>query len=147
VRIIDCKLMIKNQLSTDRITNSKVGYNVSSGCRYPFIIVSPTYLATVSGSGGVKIGISKTSMVSNTIGGTFGASKSLISDSLKYNVTSSVAIRLSESWLVPEKLKRGTLNAHTVYENYFYTVKLGNKNKGTGYSRHPIGVEFKKLNN
>lgn len=146
VRIIDTKLMIKNQNDGDVTITPFAGYNITTGCRYPFQTVSPTILATASGFGGLTISIAKTSTVSNTVGATFGASKSMISAALKYNVTSSESIAIKGQWKIPNNLARGTLNAHVVYENYFYTVRLGSTVKGTDYSQHPIGVEFKRLN-
>lgn len=109
-------------------------------------------IATATGGPGITLSISKTKSISTTVSGTFGASNSLISSAVGWNVTGSTSISIQGSATVPrthngKKVKTMTLHAKTVYKVKKYDVYkvipgYVNSKQGTGTTKKAKGCAF-----
>ena len=129
--------------------------NVKNGSDY----IGTSKIATVSGTPGMTISISKTKTVGRTYSVTAGTvSKSQINAAVGYSVSGSDSISISGSYKVPKKyngrnVKSASLNAYVIYKTKNFTVqrrKVQNvlqspwTDYGSGYSRKPYGISFRK---
>lgn len=129
--------------------------NVKNGSDY----TGTSKIATVSGTPGMTISISKTKTVGRTYSVTVGTvSESQINAAVGYSVSGSDSISISGSYKVPKKyngrkVKSASLNAYVIYKTKNFTVqrrKVQNvlqfpwTDYGSGYSRKPYGISFTK---
>lgn len=129
--------------------------NVRNGSDY----TGTSKIATVSGTPGMTISISKTKTVGRTYSVTVGTvSKSQINAAVGYSVSGSDSISISGAYKVPKKcngknVKSASLNAYVIYKTKNFTVqrqKVQNvlhfswTDYGSGYSRKPYGISFRK---
>lgn len=129
--------------------------NVKNGSDY----TGTSKIATVSGTPGMTISISKTKTVGRTYSVTAGTvSESQINAAVGYSVSGSDSISISGSYKVPKKyngrkVKSASLNAYVIYKTKNFTVqrrKVQNvlqfpwTDYGSGYSRKPYGISFTK---
>ena len=129
--------------------------NVRNGNDY----TGTSKIATVSGTPGMTISISKTKTIGRTYSVTAGTvSKSQINAAVGYSVSGSDSISISGSYKVPKKyngrnVKSASLDAYVIYKTKNFTVqrrKVQNvlqfpwTDYGSGYSRKPYGISFRK---
>lgn len=107
-------------------------------------------LRTVSGNSGVVLNLGFSSSVQSSVSTTFGVSKSDISATVGFNVSSSYTVSHSGSYTVPSYAKRAVLKAHPLYDKYEYGIYLRGRmgqpdvRMKTGYALKPIGIHYEK---
>ena len=153
ITIIDKTLLNKTyneNESEPEITPRMARYKVKNKRYLGQYIDYNNTLRTVSGNGGVNLNLTFSKTLQSSVSTTFGVSKSDISSTVGFNVSSSYTVSYSGSYLVPSNVKRATLKAHPLYEKYEYGIYLRGRmgqpdvKMKTGYALKPIGIHYEK---
>lgn len=118
-------------------------------------VTGTSVIAIAIGEPGITIGISQTKKVATTISSSYGASNSVLTASLGWDVTKSESVSISGSVKVPntvngKKVAKLAFEAYPVYKTKKFDVhkmpwySIYWNLEGTGTAKKASGVEYKK---
>ncbi|MDR3224724.1 MAG: hypothetical protein LBT52_00300 [Clostridiales Family XIII bacterium] len=111
--------------------------------------LSSNPIAITSGQPDITIGTAKTSSIPSSYAASFGVAASVVSASVGFRVTGSTSMTYSGTWTIPSKhngksVKKGYLEARTIYLRKSYDIYRLSTRQGTGTAKKAKGVDFSK---